>query len=49
MDETRATATKVRWWLEELARVTEAGETDRARAILYSLIDLAYRLEVLDD
>lgn len=38
-------AQKTRWWLEQLARQIEAGHEDRARAILYSLVDLMYRLE----
>ncbi len=42
-------ANKVRWWLEEYARQTEAGQVERANAILYGLIDrddgLLYRLE----
>lgn len=44
-DEPDATATKVRWWIEELKRTLDAGREDRAGAILISLIDLAYRLE----
>jgi hypothetical protein len=39
-----ATGEKVRWWLEELARQYEAGNTDRMRTILYSLIKLASQL-----
>lgn len=42
-------ADKVRWWMEEYARQLEAGNTARASAILYSLINLdrglLYRLE----
>ena len=44
-DEPAATAEKVRWWLEECARQFEGKDAERARAILYSLIALAYRLE----
>jgi len=44
-DEPAATAEKVRWWLEECARQFEAKDAERAKAILYSLIALAYRLE----
>ena len=44
-DEPSATAEKVRWWLEECTRQFEADNAERARAILYSLIALAYRLE----
>src|SRR4030042_1893450 len=40
---------KVRWWTEEYARQKEAGNTERADEILYSLIKLGgglmYRLE----
>ena len=44
-DEPAATAEKARWWLEECARQFEAGAVERAQAILYSLIALAYRME----
>jgi len=44
-DEPAATAEKVRWWLEECVRQFEAGAAERAQAILYSLVALAYRLE----
>lgn len=44
-DEPTATPTKVRWWIEEYKRALEAGREQRARAILVSLIELAYRLE----
>jgi len=44
-DEPAATAEKVRWWLEECARQFEGGAAERAEAILYSLVALAYRLE----
>jgi len=36
---------KVRWWFEEYTRQVEAGNTERARAIRYSLISLMYRSE----
>lgn len=38
-------AQKCRWWLEEYIREFESGEDKRARAILYSLVQLFYRLE----
>ncbi len=38
-------ADKARWWHEEMARQIEAGNGDRARSILMSLIRLIYRLE----
>ena len=38
-------ADKIRWWVEELDRVTETGDHDRAREIRKSLIVLAYRHE----
>jgi len=44
-DEPVATAQKVRYWLEEEARQREQGNAGRADVILYSNIDLAYRLE----
>ncbi len=47
--EPQATATKVRWWLEEYAREYEAGNLGRAEELLYSLIKLAYRLEAVGE
>lgn len=38
-------ADKARWWHEELAREIQAGNEQRARDILMSLIELMYRLE----
>lgn len=44
-DEPEATVSKVRFWLEQEAREREAGNGARADAILYSNIQLAYRVE----
>ena len=44
-DEPIATVDKLRWWLEELARMREAGNEERVTEILYSLIELAYRVD----
>lgn len=44
-DEPVATAQKVRWWVEEGLRQYEAGQLPRMAEILYSLVQLARRLE----